>query len=69
MEGINQDMRKYDKSLSICKALPSLEEDWNPSNIISVASDIYGSECNSDIVTETDEYNDGSMKPFPPSDM
>ena len=35
----------------------------------SVAIDNYGSECDNEIVTETDESNDGSVKPSSPSGM
>ena len=35
----------------------------------NVASDNPGSERNDNIVTETDESNDGSVKPSSPSDM
>ena len=35
----------------------------------SVASDNSGSEFNNDIVTETDDSDDVSVKPFPPSGM
>ena len=66
---IKQDRRKYETSLNSCKSPTSLEESWKPSDMISVASDNYGSECNNDIVTDMNECNDGSVKLSLPSDM
>ena len=40
--------------MNSCKCPPSLEEEWNPAAVISVASDNAGSECNNEIVTETE---------------
>ena len=69
LEKINQDRRRYETSLNICKAPTSLGEAWNLSAVIIVASDNYVSECNNDIVIEADECNDGSVKPSSPPDM
>ena len=69
LKGINREKRKDDTSLNICKGPPSLEEAWKPAAVSSVASDNYGSKCNNEIVTETDESDDGSVKPSSPSGM
>ena len=53
--------------LNSCKVPPSLEEAWKPDAVRSVASDNSGIECNNKIVTETEESNDGSVKPYSPS--
>ena len=63
LKGINHDKRKNYTGLNNCKVAPSLEEAWNPDAVSSVSSDNPGSECNNDIVTETDESNDVSVKP------
>ena len=55
--------------LNIYKVNPLVEEARNLDVVISVPSDNYFSECNNNIVTETEESNDGSLKPSPPSDM
>ena len=67
LKGINHDRRKFDTSLNICKGPPSLGESLNTAIVSSVASDNYGSEFNNDIVTDTDESDDGNLKPFSPS--
>ena len=51
--------------MNSCKFPPSLEEAWKPNSVISVARDNVGSECNNEIVTETEESDDGSAKPPP----
>ena len=60
---------KNDTSLNSCRVPTSLEEVWNLDAVSSVASDNSGSEFNNDIVTETDDSDDVSVKPFPPSGM
>ena len=69
LKGIKHGKIKYDTSINSYKCPPSLEEAWKPDVVISVASDNYGSEFNSYIVTETDDSNDGSMRPSSPSGM
>ena len=53
--------------MNSCKLPTSLEEEWNPAAVSSVVSDNADSECNNDIVTETDDSDDGSVKPYSPS--
>ena len=69
LKGINHDRRKFYTSLNRCKGPPSLGESLNTATVISVASDNYGSEFNNDIVTETEESDDGSAKLSSPSGM
>ena len=49
--------------MNICKGPPSLENAWKPEAVSSVASDNASSEYNNDILIETEESNDGSVKP------
>ena len=69
LKGNNQDKRKDDKSMNICKGPQLWDEAWKPSTVSSVASDDDGSKCINEIVTETDESDDGSVKSVPPSGM
>ena len=55
--------------LNRCKFPPSLEEAWEPAAVISVTSDNSYIECNNKIVTEIEESDDGSVKPYSPSGM
>ena len=55
--------------LNICESPPSFEEAWKPAAVIIVASDNSVIGCNNGIVTETEESNDGSVKPYSPSGM
>ena len=55
--------------LNSCKGPLSLKEAWKPASVSSATSDNYGSECNNDIVKETEDSNDGSVKPYYPSGM
>ena len=49
------------KNLDYCKSPPPWEELVNPSDDSSVTSDNSGSECNNEIVTDTEEFYDGIM--------
>ena len=69
LKNINQDKRKDDTSLNICKGPPSLEEAWNTAEVSSMASGNSVSECNNEIVTELDDSVDGSVKLYSPSGM
>ena len=69
LKGINHDKRKYDTSLNSCKGPPLLEEAWKPAAVSSVVSDNADIECKNEIVTDTDDSNDGSVKLSPPSGM
>ena len=55
--------------LNGCKVPPSLEEEWNPAAVSSVASDNAVSEFNNKIVAEAEESDDGSVKPSSPAGM
>ena len=55
--------------LDICKGPTSLGQAWKLAKVISVANDNYGSECNDEILTDTEYFDDGSVKPSSPSDM
>ena len=55
--------------LNSCKGPPSLEEAWKLAAVSSVANDNAGSGCNNEIVTETEDSNNGSVKPYSPSGM
>ena len=46
-----------------------MEKAYNPYSLSSVLSDNSSSEYNNKIVIETDEFDDGSVKPSPPSGM
>ena len=41
-----------------------MEEAWKPAAVINVAIDNAGCEYKNEIVTETDESDDGSVKPY-----
>ena len=69
LKEINQDKGKYDRSMNICKGPTSLEEACNPAAMSSAESDNNISEWKNGIVTETDDSDDGSVKPSPPSGM
>ena len=69
LEGRNQDKIKYVTSLNTYKEPPSLEEVGNKDSASNVVSDNTGSECNNDIVTYTEESDDGIVKPSSPSVM
>ena len=49
-----------------CKIPPSLDEEWKTAAVISVPSDKVDSEFNSDTVTDTEESEDGGVKPYSP---
>ena len=53
--------------LNSYKGLPSLEEAWKPAVGSCVASDHAGSECNKETVTDIEESNYVSVKPYLPS--
>ena len=55
--------------LNIHKSSPSLEESWKTAVVRSVANNNAGSECNNEIITETEESDDGIMKPSSPLGM
>ena len=67
LKGTNHDKRKYDTRMNICKGPNSLEEAWKPTTVSRVESDNDVSEFNNEILTETDEHDDGSVKPSSPS--
>ena len=67
LKGINHKKWKYDTSLNICKGHPSLEEARKTDVVISAESDNFDSECNNEIVTETNDSDYGSLKPSSPS--
>ena len=69
LKGINQETIQNGTNMNSFKGPSSLEEARKLAAVISAASDNSGSECNNEIVTETDEYNEGSVKPSPPSAM
>ena len=47
--------------LNSCKCPLSLKEAWKPASVSSMVIDNYGSECNNDIVKETEDSNDRSV--------
>ena len=53
--------------LNSCTCSPSLKEAWKPASVSSAVIDNCGSERNSEIVKETEDSNDGSVKPYSPS--
>ena len=55
--------------LNICKIPTSLEETQNMATVRCVASDNASSECNNNIVTETKDSDNISVKPSSPSGM
>ena len=59
----------FGKFMNICKGPTSLEEACNPAAMSSAESDNNISEWKNGIVTETDDSDDGSVKPSPPSGM
>ena len=65
----NSLQEKYNTSMNISKGPPSLEDAQKPDSLISMASKNTGSEYNNKIVTETDEFNDRSVKPYSHSDI
>ena len=67
LKGINQDNRNYDTSMNSFKGPSLLDEALKPAAVSSVTSDNSISERNNDIVTETDGFDDGSVKPYSPS--
>ena len=69
LKGINYYRRNDDKSINSCKVPPSSEEVLNTYAVITVESDNSVSECNNDIVTEMDDSDDVSVKPYSPSSM
>ena len=69
LEGINQDNSKYDTSLNTCKSSPSLEEVGNISDASGLESGNSRNECKHNITIETEDSNDGNVKPSSPSDM
>ena len=66
MEEINQEKRKDDTSLNSCKGCTSLKEERKTSAVRIVEGDDSGSEGNNEMVTDTDESDDGSVKSSPP---
>ena len=69
LRGIDMDKRKYDTGMNSCKYPHLFEEARTPSAVRSGASDNTGSECNNDILTYTNEFDDGSVKLSSPSGM
>ena len=69
LKGINKYKRKDYTNVNICKVPPSLEEVWNLASVIIVANNNSGSEWNNEIVIDTDDYDDISVKPSSPSGM
>ena len=55
--------------LNSCKFHTSLEEACNLDAVIIVGSDNSSSECNNQMVIETEDYDYGSVKPSSPSVM
>ena len=55
--------------LNSCNIPTLLQEARKPAAVISVASDNSGSELNNNTVTEKEDCDDGSVKPYSPSGM